>query len=124
MTVGTIGVKLTDRLLHTPPGAASFDAPATGTLRIAASETPQAPVAYLARMDFLEDARKLRQEIYARHGKVFKDRWLQKYFQSFDWYKPNPRYSDAVLSAVERQNVASIAAYEKKATSVMDAIEG
>jgi hypothetical protein len=73
---------------------------------------------------FLEDARKLRQEIYARHGKVFKDRWLQKYFQSFDWYKPNPKYTDAVLSAVERQNVASIAAYEKKATSVMDAIEG
>ncbi|MDQ3803453.1 MAG: YARHG domain-containing protein [Acidobacteriota bacterium] len=73
---------------------------------------------------FLEDARKLRQEIYARHGKVFKDRWLQKYFQSFDWYKPNPRYTDAALSAVERQNVASIAAYEKKATSVLDAVEG
>ncbi|HYE13558.1 MAG TPA: YARHG domain-containing protein [Pyrinomonadaceae bacterium] len=73
---------------------------------------------------FLEDARKLRQEIYARHGKVFKDRWLQKYFQSFDWYKANPRYSDAVLSAVERQNIAAIAAYEKKATSVLDAVEG
>ncbi len=73
---------------------------------------------------FLEDARKLRQEIYARHGKVFKDRWLQKYFQSFDWYKPNPKYTDAVLSAIERQNVASIAAYEKKATSVLDAVEG
>jgi hypothetical protein len=73
---------------------------------------------------FLEDARKLRQEIYARHGKVFKDRWLQKYFQSFDWYKANPRYTDAALSAVERQNIASIAAYEKKATSVLDAVEG
>jgi hypothetical protein len=73
---------------------------------------------------FLEDARKLRQEIYARHGKVFKDRWLQKYFASFDWYKPNPRYTDAVLTQVERQNVAAIAAYEKKATSVLDAVEG
>jgi hypothetical protein len=73
---------------------------------------------------FLEDARKLRQEIYARHGKVFKDRWLQKYFASFDWYTPNPKYSDSVLSAVERQNIASIAAYEKKATSVLDAVEG
>src|SRR5205085_150864 len=46
---------------------------------------------------FLEDARKLRQEIYARHGKVFRDKWLQKYFQSFDWYKANPNYSDAAL---------------------------
>jgi hypothetical protein len=73
---------------------------------------------------FLEDARKLRQEIYARHGKVFKDKWLQKYFASFDWYKPNPNYSDAALTAVERQNIASIAAYEKKAASVMDAVEG
>jgi len=73
---------------------------------------------------FLEDARKLRQEIYARHGKVFRDKWLQKYFASFDWYKANPNYSDAALTAVERQNIASIAAYEKKAASVMDAVEG
>ncbi len=73
---------------------------------------------------FLEDARKLRNEIYARRGKVFKDRWLQGYFKSFDWYKPNPRYTDAALTAVERQNAAAIAAYEKKATSVLDAVEG
>jgi hypothetical protein len=73
---------------------------------------------------FLEDARKLRNEIYARHGKVFKDRWLQGYFKSFDWYKPDPRYTDAALTQVERQNAAAIAAYEKKATSVLDAVEG
>jgi hypothetical protein len=73
---------------------------------------------------FLEDARKLRNEIYARHGKVFKDKWLQKYYASFDWYKVNPKYSDAALTSVERQNAASIAAYEKKATSVLDAVEG
>jgi hypothetical protein len=73
---------------------------------------------------FLEDARKLRNEIYARHGKVFKDRWLQGYFKSFDWYKANPKYSDAALTEVERQNAAAIAAYEKKATSVLDAVEG
>jgi hypothetical protein len=73
---------------------------------------------------FLEDARKLRNEIYARHGKVFKDKWLQSYFKSFDWYKPNPRYTDAALTEVERQNAAAIAAYEKKATSVLDAVEG
>ncbi|HEX8723299.1 MAG TPA: YARHG domain-containing protein [Pyrinomonadaceae bacterium] len=73
---------------------------------------------------FLEDARKLRNEIYARHGKVFKDRWLQGYFKSFDWYRPNPKYTDAALTEVERQNAAAIAAYEKKATSVLDAVEG
>jgi hypothetical protein len=73
---------------------------------------------------FLEDARKLRNEIYAHHGRIFKDKWLQKYFASFDWYKPNPNYTDAALTPVERQNAATIAAYEKKATSVMAAVEG
>ncbi|HEX8560346.1 MAG TPA: YARHG domain-containing protein [Pyrinomonadaceae bacterium] len=73
---------------------------------------------------FLEDARKLRNEIYARHGKVFRDRWLQGYFKSFDWYKPDPKYTDAALTSVERQNINAIAAYEKKATSVLDAVEG
>ncbi|HEX8097958.1 MAG TPA: YARHG domain-containing protein, partial [Pyrinomonadaceae bacterium] len=73
---------------------------------------------------FLEDARKLRNEIYARHGKVFKDKAAQKYFSSLDWYKPDPDYSDGSLNAVERKNVAAILAYEKKAVSVADAVEG
>jgi hypothetical protein len=73
---------------------------------------------------FVEDVRKMRDEIYARHGKVFKDPWLQKYFASFDWYKANPGYSDTQLSAVEKGNLAVIAAYEKKAVTVMSTIEG
>lgn len=73
---------------------------------------------------FLEDARKLRNEIYARHGKVFKEKWLQKYFSSFDWYKPDPQFSEKALSQIERKNVAAILAYERDATSVMNAIEG
>jgi YARHG domain len=73
---------------------------------------------------FVEDVRKMRDEIYARHGKVFKDQWTQKYFASFDWYKANPNYSDAQLSAVEKGNVAVIAAYEKKAVTAMSTIEG
>jgi YARHG domain len=73
---------------------------------------------------FVEDVRKMRDEIYARHGKVFKDQWTQKYFASLDWYKPDPKYSDASLSAVEKQNLVTIAAYEKKAVSAMSTIEG
>ncbi|MDX6574766.1 MAG: hypothetical protein QOE96_719, partial [Blastocatellia bacterium] len=73
---------------------------------------------------FLEDVRKMSQEIYARHGKVFKDPWTQKYFASFDWYKANPTFTDASLSAVERGNLAVIAAYEKKAVTSMSTIEG
>jgi hypothetical protein len=73
---------------------------------------------------FVEDASQMRQEIYARRGKVFKEPWLQKYFSSFDWYKADPNYTDAALSAVEKANIATIAAYEKKAVSAASVIEG
>jgi len=73
---------------------------------------------------FLEDVRKMRDEIYARHGKVFKDPWTQKYFASFDWYKVDPNFSDASLSSVEKQNLATIAVYEKRAVTAMSTIEG
>ena len=73
---------------------------------------------------FLEDASQMRQEIYARHGKVFKEPWLQKYFSSFDWYKADPDFTEASLSEVERKNVATIAAYEKRAVTAMSTIEG
>ena len=73
---------------------------------------------------FLEDAKQMRQEIYARHGKVFKEPWLQKYFSSFDWYKADPNFTDAALTDVEKKNIATIAAYEKRAVTAMSTIEG
>lgn len=73
---------------------------------------------------FLEDASQMRQEIYARHGKVFKEAWLQKYFSSFDWYKPDAEFTEASLSEVEKKNIATIAAYEKRAVTAMSTIEG
>ncbi|MFN2531445.1 MAG: YARHG domain-containing protein [Pyrinomonadaceae bacterium] len=73
---------------------------------------------------FLEDASQMRQEIYARHGKVFKEPWLQKYFSSFDWYKADVNFSDATLSEVEKKNIATIQAYEKRAVTAMSTIEG
>ena len=73
---------------------------------------------------FLEDASQMRHEIYARHGKVFKEPWLQKYFSSFDWYKADPNFSDASLNEVEKKNIATIAAYEKRAVTAMSTIEG
>jgi hypothetical protein len=73
---------------------------------------------------FLEDASQMRQEIYARHGKVFKEPWLQKYFASFDWYKPDPNFTDDSLTEIEKKNIATIAAYEKRAVTAMSTIEG
>ncbi|MDQ2937768.1 MAG: YARHG domain-containing protein [Acidobacteriota bacterium] len=73
---------------------------------------------------FVEDASQMRQEIYARRGKVFKEPWLQKYFTSFAWYKPDPDFTDSSLTEVEQQNIATITAYEKKAVSAASVIEG
>lgn len=61
-----------------------------------------------------DDARKLRNEIYARHGRVFEDPWLRSYFQSQAWYKPNPRFQEAILSKVEQANIAQIEVYEQR----------
>ncbi|HKS08357.1 MAG TPA: YARHG domain-containing protein, partial [Pyrinomonadaceae bacterium] len=73
---------------------------------------------------FLEDASQMRQEIYARHGKVFKEPWLQQYFSSFAWYKADPDFTEANLTEVEKKNIATIAAYEKRAVTAMSTIEG
>lgn len=73
---------------------------------------------------FVEDASQMRQEIYARRGKVFKEPWLQKYFASFAWYKPDAAFTDNSLTDVEKKNIATITAYEKKAVSAMSVIEG
>ena len=73
---------------------------------------------------FLEDAVQMRQEIYARHGKTFKEPWLQKYLSSFDWYTADPNFTEASLTEVEKKNIATIAAYEKRAVTAMSTIEG
>ncbi len=74
---------------------------------------------------FVEDAAKMRQEVYARRGKVFtKEPWFQTYFESFAWYKANPDFTDAQLTDLEKRNIVTIAAYEKKAVSAASVIEG
>src|SRR5436190_7718494 len=73
---------------------------------------------------FIEDAAKMRQEIYARRGRVFKEPWFQKYFETFAWYKANASFTDDQLSEVEKRNIATITTYEKKAVSAMSVIEG
>ena len=71
-----------------------------------------------------EDARLLRNEIYARHGRPFKDPVLRSYFVSQAWYKPNPRFSDDSLTALEKENVATISGYERLARRGMRFPEG
>ncbi|MFL6467235.1 MAG: YARHG domain-containing protein [Pyrinomonadaceae bacterium] len=73
---------------------------------------------------FAEDLRVLRNEVYARHGRVFKDPELQKYFAAQAWYKPNPDFKDEMLNEIEAQNLAKIREAEETATSKFSEAEG
>jgi hypothetical protein len=73
---------------------------------------------------FAEDLRVLRNEVYARHGRVFKDADLQKYFDAQPWYKANPDFKDDQLNEIEAANLAKIKAAEDSATSKFSEAEG
>lgn len=56
-----------------------------------------------------------RNEIFARHGRMFDDEWLQSYFDSQPWYQPiySPsEFSYDLLSSIEMANINTILAYE------------
>jgi hypothetical protein len=73
---------------------------------------------------FAEDLRVLRNEVYARHGRIFKDPELQKYFAAQAWYKPNPDFKDDQLNEIEAKNLAKIREAEETATSKFSEAEG
>jgi hypothetical protein len=72
----------------------------------------------------LEDVRNLKDEIYARHGKVFKTKWLQSYFASQTWYKPNPEYKESMLNRTEVRNAKFLARLQAKLEKEMSMEEG
>jgi len=73
---------------------------------------------------FVEDLRVLRNEIYARHGRVFKDKELQKYFEAQSWYQPNPEFKDEMLNETEAKNLAIIKEVEDSSISKFSEEEG
>lgn len=77
---------------------------------------------------YLEDLRILRNEIFAKHGRVFKDPKLQKYFEAQPWYKADPTFTDEnaknILSENEFKNITSIKSQEEVAFSKFVMVEG
>lgn len=56
-----------------------------------------------------------RNEIYARHGRIFEDADIRTYFESQPWYSGTiepANFSDSLLSELEKSNVAFIKMYE------------
>jgi uncharacterized membrane protein YvbJ len=54
----------------------------------------------------------MRNEIYARHGFVFKKEDMRQYFSQQTWYKPLFNNVDNMLSDVEKKNIVLIRRYE------------
>lgn len=63
---------------------------------------------------FTKDELKImRNEIFARHGFIFKTDAMKKHFESQSWYKPTKENVDNLLSNIEQRNVKTISEYEK-----------
>jgi hypothetical protein len=55
-----------------------------------------------------KELRLMRDEIFARHGYIFKDEDLRKYFKSKSWYCPNLYFSMDSLSKFEKEIIAAL----------------
>lgn len=63
----------------------------------------------------LSELRIKRNEIFAKHGYIFKSQDLKDYFSNFDWYKPTNQSVDSLLTDIDKANVKLILEVEKEA---------
>jgi hypothetical protein len=69
-------------------------------------------------LDFSDlDLKKIRNEIYARHGRAFVSQDMACYFAKQSWYQINPNYSEKLLSSLEISNAVFVLNYEKERQS-------
>ena len=58
-----------------------------------------------------EELRYAVNEIYARHGYIFKDDQLRTYYEQYDWYKETVKpedFSDSVFNETEKRNIQTL----------------
>ncbi|MDO8735378.1 MAG: YARHG domain-containing protein [Elusimicrobiota bacterium] len=70
---------------------------------------------WLEKLDYCSpwQLRIIRNAIYAKHGRPFLNEELKIDFKDID-YKPNPNYSDKLLTQEDREWIKKIVAYEKR----------
>lgn len=78
---------------------------------------PQASIRFLTSADLSNqnkhDLKIMRNEIFARHGYIFRTPEMKSYFAAQRWYKPLYNNVDSQLSSIEKANVELIKSYEK-----------
>jgi hypothetical protein len=60
------------------------------------------------------ELRRLRNTVYARHGRIFERMELQQYFDGRPWYKKRPDYTDNDLTPIDRDNINLVRAAEDR----------
>ena len=60
------------------------------------------------------NASALRNEIFARHGRIFNSPEMKRIFQSARWYRPRQDFKETELNEIEKKNIDFILNYEKK----------
>lgn len=88
----------------------------TGDFIIADSNSRYISASELERFS-KEELSYARNEIYARHGRKFKDEGIQKYFDSKEWYEGTiapEDFSESMLNDYEIKNAETILSYEKE----------
>ena len=58
-------------------------------------------------------SRYIRNEIYARHGYIFKSEDLKRYFNRQKWYSPDPNFDFNMLNEIELRNVKYLKKFEE-----------
>ncbi|HYO90264.1 MAG TPA: YARHG domain-containing protein [Pyrinomonadaceae bacterium] len=59
-----------------------------------------------------DELRRLRNAVYARHGRTFDSVELQRYFETRPWYRPRSDYNEASLTGTDLANIKLIQAVE------------
>jgi hypothetical protein len=62
-----------------------------------------------------DELRVMRNEVFARHGKIFQNPDLSGYFTRKSWYSQNLKYSDSLLTDVDKENIRIIQEHENSA---------
>lgn len=107
----TLDTKTTEKNVETPTNNLKKEKtdcgyyPYLSTRKISADELDGTP---------FEDLRLMRNEIFMRHGLIFKSADLKSYFSKFPCY--NPRYDDvtSMLTEIEKYNINIIKGNEKR----------
>ncbi len=101
----------------TQPKQPIYQGGTTSTIQTTVSGMyPQASERYLASRDVVNlnkfQLKIMRNEIFARHGYIFKTPDMKSYFSQQSWYHGQYNDVNSMLSAIEKQNIELIRKYE------------